>query len=299
MKKVLVIGEKGYLGSQVVESLRESNQVTLVSFTRSELDMARKETYTNIDKVERIIICAECLIEDKIRFIRYCLERSKIVIESSADPKVIEQLMQAFERSITKGTLLLGMGVFPGISNIFLKETVAKCEKMPQQIDLIVSTSPFSGAGQEMCKLMIQFLKSSPPWKAELLELGLLFPEVFMLKKSYPSLEIQTFFKPMPAFLTLFLKMLQVTNILKVRPIEIIFLKLFILLRKKLFIKKSTPLVMRARTKEMGVISALQLKDGVKSAANALALSAEYQDYQNGLLFPENIYSDLSLLVRS
>ena len=96
------------------------------------------------------------------------------------------------------------MGVFPGISNLMIKEAYQLGQGV---VDLAVEVSPLSGAGKSRCRLRVHFegqpLTSGPDCefsKGKAGSLALDYPEVRMAKIALGA-EVKGYLSPNPSLL--------------------------------------------------------------------------------------------------
>lgn len=87
--------------------------------------------------------------------IAWCLDRGKCVIEATSEAPCVERLYAAHVG--TKGRLVLGGGIFTGLSNLLARD-VANRVGAVERVSLGVASSPFSGSGPGTIALMAKGL---------------------------------------------------------------------------------------------------------------------------------------------
>ncbi|PRQ02724.1 hypothetical protein [Enhygromyxa salina] len=163
MSRILVIGGTGYYGARVVAQLARAHEVSIGSRSGSGdvvLDLSRPETFGALAGFELIINCSDSVNAPPDAAIAHILAHGGTWLEMGADPTTIERLL-ALDRpeanAAAKGTVILGVGVFPGISTVLAR---AVAERAPEcdSIELGIRISPLSGAGPANCALMAESL---------------------------------------------------------------------------------------------------------------------------------------------
>lgn len=166
MSRILVIGGKGFYGAKVVAQLATAHDVVIGSRRPSasagelELDLLRPETFAALADVELIVNCSDSVNAAPDAAIAHVLTHGGTWLEMGADPGVIERLLELEHGEpgrAAKGTVILGVGVFPGISTV-LARAVAELAPACQTIELGIRLSPLSGAGRGNCALMAESL---------------------------------------------------------------------------------------------------------------------------------------------
>ncbi len=172
----------------------------------------------------------------------FCLRDGSKLLECSADPLTIQNI---FDRVHSKGngTVVVGVGLFPGLSNILLRDLASRVKQV-KRLRLSIFISPFSQAGSSTCRLMAEHFaydtcvivdgqrvkrKTLEPVRISAAKpysgLRLFFPEVVMLEKSLRIPNIETFLVPMPKILVTLLSLLRpILTFEFLKPINIFFL---------------------------------------------------------------------------
>ena len=161
-KRVLVLGGRGYYGAQVVALLQGLPSVDVtVGSRRSTLpservDLSDPETFATMEGYDLIVNCSDTVTAPPDDAIRYCLEHGLAFFEMGADGPTMERLLACTVPS-PLGTVVLGVGIFPGLSTLLACEMVRR-NPAAQKVDLAIRISPFSGAGRGNCALMTESL---------------------------------------------------------------------------------------------------------------------------------------------
>lgn len=88
----------------------------------------------------------------------HCLSHRLVLLEASSDRSVIERLLKLPVDGAT-GALILGAGIFTGLSNLLAQAAVRKTTR-PNSLRLAIATSPYSVAGQGTVDLMVAALET-------------------------------------------------------------------------------------------------------------------------------------------
>ncbi|HVH97385.1 MAG TPA: hypothetical protein VM869_01690, partial [Enhygromyxa sp.] len=162
MARVLVIGGFGFYGRKVAELLRRDHEVVVGSRRPGqagaiELDLARPETFTNLAGFDLLVNCSDSVNAAPDAAILHTLAHGGTWLEMGADTKSTERLLALVPPTSCKGTAIIGVGVFPGISTTLVRAVI---ERGPacSSIELGIRLSPLSGAGPANCALMAESL---------------------------------------------------------------------------------------------------------------------------------------------
>lgn len=221
MARIAVLGGSGFLGSRVVQALRRAGADVAVASRRSEVavDVTKPETWTALEPFEVVIDLSDTVSTPPDALIAWLLERGKTVIEATSDAPCVERLAQA--HAGTKGRLVLGGGIFTGVSNLLARDAAERAGRA-EAVQLGISSSPFSGAGTGTIALMVNAM-GVPPVRFEggqrLEEQALLrgprldfagtvrptgvmsLAEPTMLARSTGAKKVDVYFAPRPGFL--------------------------------------------------------------------------------------------------
>lgn len=155
--RIVVIGGSGYLGSRAVSALRSAKDVEVLVAGRSgrdlAVDLARPKTFVALDGADVIVNASSTHAVAPDALAAHCLEHGLVMLEASSDRIAIERLLDAHRGRDAKGALVLGAGIFTGVSNALAAEAV-RALPGADEVSIGVSSSPFSGAGAGTIDLM-------------------------------------------------------------------------------------------------------------------------------------------------
>lgn len=161
---VAVIGGRGFYGRRVLELLGEQGiPATIASRTRGagrvQVDLERPETLAALDDFETVINCSDSLGASPLALIERRLDKGGRLIEGTANLATIEAVLGRWPASASercRGTVLLGMGIAPGLSNLLAAHL---CRGVtPQRLVCAMRVSGFTAGGGGMARLMAQAL---------------------------------------------------------------------------------------------------------------------------------------------
>ncbi len=300
--EITVIGANGFVGSAVAQTLQEISDSRLNTPSKIQLNLNDSRTYSIILDSTVIICCAETSIESKIEFFEFCLEHGLIIIESSADPEIIEALSKHFKRKkMTKGALILGMGIFPGLSNLLVKK-VTKHYPQAKDISIFISMSPFSGAGLTTIKLMVDALARPPiqiiNGKGKVLDGSLMrfpvwLPESQMLAGSLCLGTVKTYLQPRPGILIPVLSVFKKLGLFRSKFVQKIFRTIFGFLRGTLFSKVPTNISIEVIDNETNKsLGQLVASDGLLLGSQIIAASTIALNgmQKTGVFYPDEMF---------
>jgi hypothetical protein len=163
MATVLVLGAFGFYGARVVRRLQASGHRVLQG-TRSggagegivRVDLGDPSTFDAFREAHYVLNCTDTVAAPPDAAMAHVLSHGGVWLEMGADAPTVERLL-ATPRPDSVGTVLLGVGVFPGLSTA-LARSVAEAGPPPSRLDLGIKLSPLSGAGPGNCALMAESL---------------------------------------------------------------------------------------------------------------------------------------------
>ncbi len=326
MKQIVVVGGRGFVGKAVCESLLKNPNFHVSVAGRHpddkvHCDLTKPETFSNLKTFDYIINCADNFQASPLNLMKYALENGLVMVECTADPMTIKSAIDSFSSPETPylGSVILGAGLFPGLSNILARDVVASLHTKPTALKISIFISPLSQAGRSTCRLMAEHFCYQTliirKGKREISEslapvslnsssrkhftgLRLFFPEVVMMQKSLQLDSIETFLVPMPGFLSPIiarLRKLLSSSIFK--GINVWFLKF---LRNTLLGGKTSDIEIlciatgqNGETKE----SYFRTDDGLNSIASGvhvLVNSLGGKNPSRGLIMPDEVVSSWS-----
>src|SRR5262245_673009 len=103
--KALIIGGLGHLGQKTKEALGRVQDIDLFLGSHRKptggqiihFDLTKPETYARADSFDLIINCTDTYRTPPDAFIRYCLEREMIFMETSAEPALYIRIWDSTE----------------------------------------------------------------------------------------------------------------------------------------------------------------------------------------------------------
>jgi hypothetical protein len=224
--KVAVIGGRGFFGSSVTTAFERSGAQAKTADRRGAdgvtVDVSRPETFEALAAFDVVVNCSDSVRAPSRDILSWHLRRGGLFIEASADLRAIEAALtmrQTIPASDSRGTVLLGMGIAPGLSNLLAAE--ASRSSKPERLVIGLRVSSFSAGGGGMAQLMAEALaqnavyfdrgdrKEEPAasFTADLpfadgsrTGLRISLPESAMLARSMGVPSISTFLVPEPAF---------------------------------------------------------------------------------------------------
>ena len=176
--RVLVIGGNGFLGSRTVQALTKLPGVEVTvghrgrdssgglsrkhqgvaSWTR--IDLADPSTFSEMAKHDFVVNASDTLAAPPTLAIDHALYNGVSFVEAGAHSGTMEELMRrtrgpAADTDGWTGTLLLGMGLFPGLSNLLAKQLL-QWVGPPEKLDVVVRLNPLAGGGPGLVELMVR-----------------------------------------------------------------------------------------------------------------------------------------------
>lgn len=321
MTKVIVIGGRGFVGQKVIESLKTDRRFEVYLASRTpqndleiRCDLLDKSTYHNLTNHYVIINCSDNFKASPIPLAKFCLEEGLTLIETTADPTVMDEILNLPHSEAYSGTVIAGMGIFPGVSNIMASKLKSSWSDL-NKIQIVIHVSPFSQAGASTCRLMAvhftyeslilshgkrQFVDTLKPHvikkgDSSIRGLSLFFPEVTMLSKSANIPNIETYLATRPKILGYILGLMRRILTVKILvPVNAFFL---LILRSTLLKKMSSKIKIECLgSNESGESKTITLSsvDGMDSLAKAIHASLnliEKEQPKKGLLLPDQAFS--------
>ena len=278
--KILVVGGAGHIGRRIVSSLESNSQFELTvggryphRYTNGVLICVdQPDTFPVVDSFDAVVNCTDTFRIDPVPLFEYCIRHQKLYIETSADTETYIKLFDAFEAVPVDqrlGSAILGLGIFPGLSNIIAGDAIRALENC-QSINVHLSWSVISGAGAGTCEVMVQSLvrpikhvrngqivKAAPVGRPQPVnvfdglksgfELGL--PESYLLFKSHrvPNTSVIVSTRPAgPVFLIRCVHWMTRIGFFRPKAIQFVLRFLFRFVRVRLLSNRSTSLQMAA-----------------------------------------------------
>jgi len=157
---------------RILKEIFASSQIYIgsrsqISPNHVKIDLEKPEDYDVMKDYDYVVNCDSFNSEIYEGLIKYCINQQITFIETAADPKVIETILQIRDRSKIiseqSGLFILGAGIFPGFSNLLCKQSIDRNSPV-EKIELAIRYNVLSGAGKGMCRLMIDTIGSHCFW---------------------------------------------------------------------------------------------------------------------------------------
>jgi short subunit dehydrogenase-like uncharacterized protein len=224
-KRIVVVGGAGHLGRRAAVALKQAGGADVVVAGRRGpdlvVDLKRPETFAALRGASLVVNASSSHTAPPDELARFCLQEGLVLLEASSDRVVVERLLALQPQAGDTGAVVLGAGIFTGLSNLLGKAAV-NAVPGADRLDIGIRSSPFSGAGQGTIDLMVDALavparavvKGEPTITPAALPgpvlpfprgkrrtLTFSFPEVTMLAKSTGVPDVHLGFAPAPSFL--------------------------------------------------------------------------------------------------
>jgi len=163
-RRILVIGGFGFYGERVCSALTDAGYAVdrgtrdprgrerAVAF-----DLRATEHLGRLADYDAIVNCSDSVHAPPDRAIEHILAHGGTWFEMGADAVATRRLLDLDPGDAPKGRVVLGVGVFPGLSTALAK---AVHDESPgcERLELGIRVSPLSGAGIGNCALMAESL---------------------------------------------------------------------------------------------------------------------------------------------
>lgn len=300
MARVTVVGGSGFLGQRAVAALRKVSGLEVTVRSRRStppLDLTQPDSWAAaLEGAEWVVDLSDSSTVPPDAFIAWCLERGLDVLEPSSDSVLVHRLLSAHRGRAAPGTLVLGAGIFTGLSNLLAAE-VAQESGAPRAVTLGISSSPFSGAGAGTIALMVAALGAPSvrfeggvrheafgagagptlPFAdgARYASARLAFPEAEMLAASTGAPTVDVFYAPRPGFLVPSFRALPLW-LLRARLFGVLLGAYFTVLRRLLLSRVPAAARLYARAEGTTTVErSLLARDGMHVGGLAIAATLE------------------------
>ncbi|HVE77521.1 MAG TPA: hypothetical protein VNA89_01600 [Gemmatimonadaceae bacterium] len=157
---VLVLGASGYFGRRVLAALRRAPELDATAGGRApasggvRVDLTDPSTFPALRDFAVVVNCADSTRAGPDGAAAYCGSHGGIFIETTTEAAVIQRLWETRrDRAAWRGALLIGAGIFPGLSNL-LAAAVARRVIACRRLELGFRIDVLSGAGGGMLAVM-------------------------------------------------------------------------------------------------------------------------------------------------
>ena len=321
--RVLVIGGTGFLGRRTVEALAKLPGAHVSAGSRRRLpsdgrlgdgsawggpppleriDLTDPSTFSVMSEYDWVVNVSDTLAAPPEQVIDYALDRGIRFVEAGAHAGTMERLLRrtrgpAADPERWSGLVVLGVGLFPGMSNLLAKELVAWAGP-PEEMNVVIRLNPLAGGGPGLVELMVHATQEetisyeggqrivSPPVRQGIRvftgsrtvpTIGLGLPEAHMLRASLGIPTVGTYVTTIPTLPAWFSRPL-----LRWMPDGPAAEKAFVplmrrylgVIRTRMFRNKPEFVEVNAVTGE-GRQLALRTDDGIAATAHVLAASVQ------------------------
>ena len=157
--RVLVIGGRGFFGSRIVEEVRKLPAAEVAVAGRAGplvVDLRDSTTFSAMNGFDYVINCTDSFAAPPDDALAYCLAGGITFLETSADAATIERLVLRFRDAAasTTGRSVLGVGLFPGVSNLAARAACVAHGGPVSDLAVGILLNPLSGGGRGLCALM-------------------------------------------------------------------------------------------------------------------------------------------------
>lgn len=155
--RVLVIGGTGYYGKKVMDALRRAGFTVSSGARRGadvRVDLRDVSTFPALRDYAAIVNASDSVRAKPDDALRFALAEGLLWVELGADPELAQRAL-ALDVAPARGTVVLGAGIFPGLSTALAVDLAGTDAS---QVELGIRISPLSGAGRGNCALMTHTL---------------------------------------------------------------------------------------------------------------------------------------------
>lgn len=296
--RIVVIGGTGYVGRRTVEALRRFPNVTVdVASRRGPLvvDVSRADTFEGLRGADVVVDLSDGTRGAPDALATWCLASGLTLLEATSDAPTIARLRAALTGKPGPGRVVLGAGIFTGMSNL-LARSVADAVGPGSALTLGIASSPYSGAGKATIALMVDAAarpavrtvdgarREGPLERGPVLDFpGLRRPtlrmslaEAEMLPHSTRASAVDTLFAPRPGFLVTAFAALP-ASLVQRRWFQRLLEGYFTLLRRVVLraVPSAVELVAFAERAGQRAARSVRARDGMDACAWAIAALAE------------------------
>lgn len=327
--RVAVIGGRGHLGQAVVRALVHGGEREVVVAGRSRhndlrLDLGRPKTLEALDEVDAVINCSDSLIAAPDALVERCLTRGPLLLETVGEPVAVRRILatQPAKTRQARAAVVLGAGIFPGMSNLLAAEAIAAVDECTT-VELAMRWNPMSAGGGGMVRLVPHLLvvPTHRLSEGQLVEgppmgpgpelpfpdglhpsLHLPFTEPTMLAATHPRLrEIATYGSVDPDLMMSAFRWIP-SGLLRLRLVRTLMWLQFTVLRRVLLRRLPAHVRMVARARNARgdeAIRTFEARDGIETAGWIVAaMLDEVRDAPPGLHLPDTLTTAPAIFAR-
>jgi hypothetical protein len=221
--KVVVVGGTGYLGALAVAALQRVEGIEVAVASRRgpvRIDLADPSTFEALRAADVVVDLADATTTPPDALARFCLDEGLTLLEATSDREAVERLHAELSGRQGPGAVVLGAGIFTGLSNLLVRSVV---DARTERVDLAIRSSPYSGAGSGTVALMVAALRQGarafvggaarivpgvgrgprvafPSGEAPSIEMSLAEP--WMIHHATGVRDVHAYFAPKPSVLT-------------------------------------------------------------------------------------------------
>ncbi len=156
--RILVIGGRGHLGETIVAAGRAAGHEVHTggrgAANDRRIDLHAPESFRVLDDYALTINASDTVSAPPDALVADCVAKGRALVETGADPVYYRRQLAAVPEG--PGRVLLGAGVFPGLSNLLAVHVLQAGGG--QGVELAIRWSPFSGGGGGMVRLATHLL---------------------------------------------------------------------------------------------------------------------------------------------
>jgi hypothetical protein len=296
--RVIVIGGTGFVGQRTVSALRTLPGLEVQVASRRGpvvLDVTRPETFGALRGADVVVDVSNGTRSSPEALAAFCLREGLTLLEATSDAEAVRRLLEAHRGSRGPGRVVLGAGLFTGLSNLLARE-VSEAAGPGGALTWAVSSSPYSGAGAGTIALMVDASSrpavrtregrrvEGPLERGPTLNIGgssratlrMSLAEAELMPRSCAASSVEVFFAPRPGLLVAVFAMLPPV-LLRQRWFLRLLEASFTVLRRGVLRAVPTAVQMVARAERDGrsVERHLTCADGMDVCGWAIAVMAE------------------------
>lgn len=165
MSHIVLLGGRGYYGQHVRWALEQLHQVKRITVAsrhpgpdQMQLDVTDPSSFAALKGCDLIVNCTDTVGAPPDALAQWCLHEGATLMDMGADTATAERLLALASEPNPRGVVVVGVGIFPGLSTVLARQVAQSGAEPPQTLELGVRLSPLSGAGSGNCRLMAALL---------------------------------------------------------------------------------------------------------------------------------------------